>query len=147
MMAAGEPTFTGRTDVWDFAIQEFQKRPIFGYGYHSFWKIGDLSPAHNAPYGFVQVAGHGHNGYIDLALETGLVGLMLFLLLLCIAFWRNGHLERVFPAHAFLVSCVLVYSILQNLLETNWLQSFDPSSVILVIVVFSAPTVFHRGRQ
>nr|WP_321444671.1 O-antigen ligase family protein [uncultured Cohaesibacter sp.] len=147
MVAAGEPTFTGRTGVWDFAIQEFQKRPILGYGYHSFWKIGDLSPAHGAPFGFVQIAGHGHNGYIDLALETGLVGLVLFLLLLSIAFWRNGHLDRLFPSHAFLVSCILVYSVLQNLLETNWLQSLDPSSVILVIVIFAAPTRFTRSRQ
>ena len=32
-----DATFTGRTDIWKFAIDHVAQRPITGYGFATFW--------------------------------------------------------------------------------------------------------------
>ena len=144
-LASGEPTFTGRTDIWEFAMSEAIKRPTLGYGFRSFWDIGDASPAVNAPPGFVRVTPHGHNGYIDMILETGYVGLSLFILVLCVAFWRVGQMDRLAPDVAFLTLCMLIFASLQNFLESTWLSPLDTNTIILLVLLFAAPSKMSRS--
>jgi O-antigen ligase len=39
-MLYGDPTFTGRTIIWDFVNIEIAHRPVLGWGYQSFWLAG-----------------------------------------------------------------------------------------------------------
>src|SRR5262249_38625122 len=32
-----DPTFTGRTEIWRFALDHIAERPIVGFGYQAFW--------------------------------------------------------------------------------------------------------------
>src|SRR3954468_4453554 len=36
----GDPTFTGRSIIWDFVESEIEHRPLLGWGYQSFWLVG-----------------------------------------------------------------------------------------------------------
>jgi exopolysaccharide production protein ExoQ len=69
---------SGRTNLWQLAIDDIRIRPILGYGYQAFWNV-DSQPArrireeihwNDAP--------HAHNGYIDMALSLGLPGLIVY---------------------------------------------------------------------
>src|SRR5208282_1483499 len=71
----GDPTFTGRTVIWDFVRNEIGRRPLLGWGYESFWLVPG-SPAVYAP-GWVKGMPNGHNGYYDTMLNLGYVGLAL----------------------------------------------------------------------
>ena len=68
---------TGRTELWSLVTGMILKRPLFGYGYSSFWQ--GASPES------LDIARHigwapeySHNGYLELALSIGIVGLLLF---------------------------------------------------------------------
>jgi O-antigen ligase len=69
-----DSSFTGRTDIWNFAIQSLQPRLATGYGFASFW---GSSAIQNLPEGkeWAAYASHSHNGYLDTALGMGLPGL------------------------------------------------------------------------
>ncbi len=79
-------TFTQRTDVWAFVYQQFTLQPVKGWGFGSFWDVDPrVQPSLQTDYWFSRpdaFTNEAHNGYLDLAATTGLVGLIgaLFLL-------------------------------------------------------------------
>ncbi len=45
-----DASFTGRTQIWDFAASEIARRPWTGYGFGSFWDVGEANdPLLRAP--------------------------------------------------------------------------------------------------
>ncbi len=85
-----DTTFTGRTGIWEFALQSLQSRLATGYGFAGFWGNGAIR---NLPEGleWAQLVSHSHNGYLDTALTMGLPGLALLMAMLVIAPLRNFH--------------------------------------------------------
>ncbi|MFB3814975.1 MAG: O-antigen ligase family protein [Terriglobales bacterium] len=72
-----DPTLTGRTVLWTLAIEHVAEHPLFGWGYNAFWS-GSGGSAVRWSAGWL--VPHAHNGYLDLCLDLGIVGLCLFLL-------------------------------------------------------------------
>ena len=69
--------FTERTFIWQYALDLLGQRPLFGFGLNGFWTdIGTF-------YGYQKLHGwvldNYHNGYIAVIVETGSLGLLLFL--------------------------------------------------------------------
>jgi exopolysaccharide production protein ExoQ len=85
-----DPTLTGRTPMWGVALHRLMERPLLGFGRGAFW-------APNSPY--AQEAGlavangfippHGHNGFIDLGLDVGLIGVSLFAITFLVGYFRS----------------------------------------------------------
>jgi exopolysaccharide production protein ExoQ len=73
-------TLTGRTTIWAVSLSKLMNHLWLGYGYQGFWREmeGDSADVWYETLGFH--APHAHNGLLDIALELGLVGLVLFLL-------------------------------------------------------------------
>jgi exopolysaccharide production protein ExoQ len=74
-------TFTGRTSLWAAALAQIAARPLIGYGFGGFW-TGWGGPAAIIWEQVGWTPPHAHNGLIDLGLELGLVGVLLF----CVGF-------------------------------------------------------------
>lgn len=87
LLALGrDPSLSGRTGLWEAAIEKIMLRPWFGYGYQGFWlEAGEAFDIWKAE-GYKPP--HAHNGFINMALDFGLVGLFLFLLTLGINYAR-----------------------------------------------------------
>lgn len=100
-----EATLTGRTLIWERAVEVGMENAWFGVGYRSFWTEQDLGPGLSY--------GHGHNSYLDIWLELGYVGVGLFLVTGIAAarraFWRLTHTSNPFGSFyiLFLISMVL----------------------------------------
>jgi O-antigen ligase len=96
-----DPTFTGRTEIWEFVIDRIAQRPIAGYGYAAFWSTPEVVYGVGANTGWATVAGHAHNGYLDLALTIGIAGAALVTLWLVVLplidFYRSPHEPSVAP--------------------------------------------------
>ncbi len=138
MIITGDSTFTGRTELWDFAVAHIAQKPWTGWGFQSFWGIGPLSPAARMTDSFIGVAPHAHNGYLDMLLQGGVIALGLFLtILLVIAWWIDKVADRDGAAGSFLAS-ILLYTMLQNLLETDWLQGMTTSNTLLLLLIVGA---------
>lgn len=80
-------TFTGRTDIWNFAISIIKKKPVWGYGEgligyraNSYWE------------NFIKVHG-AHNQFLEIALFGGYVSLFFYILVFGII-WFKTHKEH-----------------------------------------------------
>ena len=75
-----DPTFTGREDIWRFTLDHIAQRPILGYGFQAFWGTDELVRAWSYLGSWGNRASDAHHGLLNIAVMTGIVGLVLSLL-------------------------------------------------------------------
>ena len=83
-----DATLTGRTEIWDAVLGSIAKQPLFGYGYQAFW-LGFKGESYRIILTVTWALGQAQNGFLDVTLEMGIVGLTIVLLLFGFAF-RDG---------------------------------------------------------
>lgn len=74
-----DPSFTGRSVIWQFALDHIAERPVVGFGYEAFWQTEELVSRWTFLESWGLRAANAHNGFLNIAVETGLVGLVLTL--------------------------------------------------------------------
>jgi len=79
-----DTTFTGRTAIWQAALG-MVSNPLLGAGYESFWLGQRLERVENL---IGQGVNQAHNGYIEIYLNLGWVGLVLLAILLVTGYRR-----------------------------------------------------------
>ena len=134
-----DPTLSARTYIWTGAIEKIMQQPLLGYGRAAFW-VPDSIPAWEigarAAKGFVP--SHAHNGFIDIALELGLVGLGLFILgfipTYLLALGRAYQARRPEDLWPFAFLTLLVIS---NMTETVLITRTSPYWVIYMTMFLS----------
>jgi exopolysaccharide production protein ExoQ len=67
-------TLNGRTDLWDFIFAKIFDRPWFGYGFYGFWD-SDIAASLRREHPW---ASNAHNGFLEMILELGIVGFLIF---------------------------------------------------------------------
>jgi exopolysaccharide production protein ExoQ len=72
-----QPDLTGRTDIWDAVIGLASQRPFFGWGWVSYWTPWGEPLNKLAFEGGVQQY-QAHNAWLDVWLQVGIVGLVVF---------------------------------------------------------------------
>jgi exopolysaccharide production protein ExoQ len=72
-----DPTLTGRTDMWPQIMDMIWKEPWLGYGYNAFWNDWN-SPCAYVWYAVKWTPPNSHNGFLDLWLDLGLLGVVVF---------------------------------------------------------------------
>lgn len=82
-----DATLTGRTNIWAMALESVAERPVLGYGYSAFWNVSE--EADRISYTLHWKVPHAHNGFIDLTLQLGLVGLSLFIAVYIVSIRRS----------------------------------------------------------
>lgn len=83
-----DPTFTGRSDIWEFALSAVAEKPVIGHGYAAFWDgVTERQTTQGSEWAVT--AAHSHNSYLDLAVTIGLPGLLLVVLIFVVAPLRN----------------------------------------------------------
>ncbi|MFH7244821.1 MAG: O-antigen ligase family protein [Spirulina sp.] len=134
-----EPNLTGRADIWPQIWDEIVKKPFLGYGYSGFWQPwrGIDNPASNIMVASTQyIPPHAHNGFLEIFLDTGLIGFILFAASLVLVFYRSIKLFIKTRSKVFLVPVIFViYVILLNLNQSSLLS---PNYIWVYYVIFSA---------
>lgn len=115
-------TLTGRTYIWAHVVDAINKYPLFGYGYGGFWQEwrGPNDPSFNVrtPSGFKAM--HAHNGFLDMGLDFGWIGLSLFSLSLLVNIYYGVlHLIRTKDSTAGLPLVIFTWLIITNYTETS----------------------------
>lgn len=123
-------TFTGRSRIWSYAWDMIQERPWLGYGYSSQWSsLGSET-------GFIwRVVGweapNSHNGFLELWLGLGFIGLSIFALqFLCGLFRAVSLIGQSRTPEFFLPFLSLLYTVFTNLTESTLL---DRNSIYWVL--------------
>ncbi|MCU1558292.1 MAG: exopolysaccharide production protein [Microbacteriaceae bacterium] len=129
--------FTGRGEIWKAVIGLAQQRSAFGWGWLGYW-IPWIPPFKGlARAGGVQVM-HAHDAWLDLWLQVGIVGLVIFAALVLSILVRSwsmatdrivttpgsaGHLSWLGLLPLLMLTAQLVQSIAESriLLEGGWM--------------------------
>ena len=78
------PTLTGRTDIWASVGRRISESPWLGYGFAAFWEKGSI-PAEVVKKETGWLVPNAHNGWLDLLLQVGWIGVGLLVLVIAIA--------------------------------------------------------------
>lgn len=76
-MAGRNAALSGRVEIWHAVWPYVLQRPWLGWGYEAFWR-GWTGPSFQVSAAVHFLVFHAHNAYLDLWLQTGMIGLMLF---------------------------------------------------------------------
>lgn len=123
---------TGRVPLWLYALGDIAERPFLGYGLDSFF-IDSREGALTMAVGWTP--DQSHNGFLDMILELGVVGLVLLGGALISAFRRLPYAKPNSRAAAVVGVSVLLLLFAQNLTESNLYRSSNLIWLILSISV------------
>lgn len=154
MAVFGDLTFTGRWQLWEVIWDKILQHLWSGYGFGAFWDVAgsDNSFGLSKSVGWLGVVGQAHNGYLDLFLQTGAIGLALALLSLGWMFRLGARLlgqsarqPADVPARAFGYAVVLSIA-LYNLLESSYLRPHHMQAIWLFLLVAIMQRELQKAR-
>jgi exopolysaccharide production protein ExoQ len=135
-----DSTLTGRTRIWPVVHDLISTRPWLGQGWGGVWGEAPLHWQINRSVGF-DVA-HSHNGYLDVQLQVGAVGLALLLLVLLLIAVRGA--AYFLKSDSSLSSWALIMTVAllgHNIVETSFPAPFT------LFLVFATLTVLERTKM
>jgi len=134
------PTLTGRTDIWA-AVLPLAPSPMIGAGFESFWlsthvhqKLEEALP------GLGLRLNEAHDGYIEVYLELGWVGLSLIILLLIDGYRRSVKAFRRDPALGGLLIAYSLVIITYSITEAGF-RMLDPIWIFFLLAVVLASSI------
>lgn len=134
-----DPTLTGRTYIWSVAISRLMERPLLGFGREAFWAPqSNYAVEVGRAIGTNWVPPHAHNGLVDLALDTGLIGLLLFLIIYFTTFFlvlKQASVTKK-PEYIFQLT-YLTFLIMNNMTESYLLYLTNICWVLFITIVWS----------
>ncbi|PSB02091.1 O-antigen ligase family protein [Merismopedia glauca] len=151
-------TLSGRTNFWPLILDKIAQQPWLGYGFGAFWKGFD-GPSDYIWHASSFKAPNSHNGYLDLCLELGLVGLSIYLIGYFISLQKALFYVRAVKTYdGFFPALFLVYIVLANLTESTLIIQNNFFLVIQFAIFFSislpqkeprkfTPEKYHKIKQ
>jgi O-antigen ligase len=137
--AGRSATLTGRTEIWAALLPVAMQKPIIGNGFGGFWtsrtrEVFQISEA--------------HNGYLEVILTLGFVGILLvsiFLLSCCRKAQRE--LSNNFD-WGVLYICYIIMAVVHNIGESSIdTLTSQLMAVVLFLSVSSTSTLSRRQRR
>jgi len=145
----GDPTFTGRTGIWDFASDHIAEAPIAGHGYRAFWSLGLASPKHASEIEFNRTIGSAHSGYYDVLIDLGIIGLGLMIAYVALSIARAFEFRIRPKRQSLLYLSVVLFTLGRNAMESVilWSTFFDNLSFMLVGILACYPVMRLQGSR
>jgi exopolysaccharide production protein ExoQ len=139
-------TLTGRTEIWAILLNSIMKHPLLGYGYYAFWQgmTGESANVIHAAHWFF---GYAHNGLLEIVLQLGVIGAVVFLAtfiiacknaLYCFKYGRTPGIEWYFS--------LLTLALLYNIDEETVMWPNDLMSILYVVACCGLATEAKRIR-
>lgn len=139
-----DPTLTGRTQLWDDTLK-FAGNPVFGTGFESFW-LGDRLKQIWAIYWWHP--NEAHNGYLELFLSLGFLGLTLFALIIVTGYRNILTSLRQDPDMGRLKLAFFVTSLAYNFTESTFkMMSTIWVFFLIAVIIVPKPSVPKVSRQ
>jgi exopolysaccharide production protein ExoQ len=128
-----DPTLTGRTQIWNSAIESAIKRPMVGYGYEAFWN-GLKGESANASLMSGWAVSSTHNGWLAVWLTLGAIGVSI---LFCTLFKGIKDAIRCLSADASSYfrwcSCMILLTLVLSMDEEQMLVPNDLTWILYIV--------------
>ena len=128
-------SLTGRTEIWRVVLA-INQNPLLGTGYESFW-LGDRLRRMWVIYRGINQA---HNGYIEIFLNLGYVGIILLLTVIFAGYRRIAAALRQDPDVARYRLAFLVVAVVYNFTEGAF-KMMAPMWIMLLLAIMAVPQV------
>lgn len=135
-MLGRDPTLTGRTDLWD-QLLDMKVSAIIGAGFESFW-LGKRLDVLWAMYWWHP--NESHNGYLEMFLNTGWVGVTLLAVVLVSGYRHITALLRTSPDLGRLGLAYFIIGIAYNFTEAAF-KATDPVWFVFLLMAMAYPRV------
>jgi O-antigen ligase len=117
-------TLTGRTYIWYRIVNAINERPWFGYGFDGFWQAWRETdnPARHIVITEANnwVPQNSHNGYLEMGLEVGWVGLAIFIVsLVTNIYYGVLHLTRSKEPESVLPLLIFTWIVMISITEAD----------------------------
>jgi len=122
-----DATFTGRTELWNDIFQEAKNQFILGHGFNSFWGINNPN-LYYLYQKYIWLPNQAHNGYLDILIDVGIIGLLLFIGLITNYFVNFRRLNKPHFWIWFFIAGLII-----NLQETTLFSPKHPSGIMLIL--------------
>jgi exopolysaccharide production protein ExoQ len=134
-------SLTGRVPMWQYVYETyFLERAWHGYGFNAFWYIYDHRADIGAAARYPDPIIIADNGFWDILINTGYIGLGLFLLFYAVAWWKTIQFTRRVSTFWGLFPLVfMTYLLFAN---TSWTLLFENehfAMLILLVLLFAFP--------
>jgi O-antigen ligase len=130
-----DATMSGRFKIYEEVWIAILKKPILGYGLGGFWFPGSLESQRLAlTIGWANI-GYSENGFLELALQIGLLGVALLLAMMGTAVVRAVKLLRspfYTPRVGWFLS-IIVLAMLTNI-DAGWFMTADTLDWVLIVI-------------
>jgi exopolysaccharide production protein ExoQ len=123
-----DPTLTRRTEVWEGVLRVLGDRPWVGYGIGGVWIDQAAEHTREIHRGLDFNVFHAHNGLLEVALQLGAVGALLYVLMVT-GFTR--HAMRAMHADPVLATYLILYIGLIVLISITEVATFGIWLVLL----------------
>ena len=141
LMGKGD-TLTGRTDIWASVTELAQQRPVFGWGWVSYWAPW-VEPFDDLAFEGGVHQYQAHNAWLDLWLQIGIVGVVVFAALFVSSVVRSWFFatdrpqfepdtQRPFSAVSILPLLILTALAVQSLVESRLIIEYG---LVLLVVI------------
>ena len=135
-------TLSGRTVLWA-RLLEVHINPIFGTGFEVFWLGKRLDELEGI---FFFVPNEAHNGYLEVYLNLGLLGLFIIIGVLIAAYWKiRPELFRNFEWGRYRLG-FFVAVLLYNCTEAGF-RILNPILLVFYLVAIHCPRTSLTGAQ
>jgi exopolysaccharide production protein ExoQ len=127
-------TFTGRDVIWEFILDQWEQHRLLGFGYGSFWGVGLDSPNLAASQSFIKLLTQSHNGYLDVALATGVTGLLIMVGFLCQVIALLDKAKHIDASLYYFGMVAIVFVLMHNLTESSLARGVATPWILLLCV-------------
>jgi exopolysaccharide production protein ExoQ len=126
-------TITGRTEIWQLSFDALAQRPFLGFGYGAFWhEDGAIEAARIAALLYWPVP-NAHNGLLDVALDLGVVGAVVALVVVTVLLAAGVRDLRAGRRQAGVLRMAIgLLVVVSNLVESSFLQENAFLTVVFV---------------
>jgi exopolysaccharide production protein ExoQ len=137
------PTLEARTPIWHVIIKFADQRPFRGWGWIGIWHFPDFARSVSALH-LSQPIGEAHNGFLEVYLGTGLLGLGLIVLFALLVLWATSRQAVLRSGIALWTFAVVLYAVIVNQLESFIGANLLPW-VLLTMAAASVTMPRHRA--
>lgn len=143
-----DSSLTGRTDLWQWGINSWLERPLFGWGYKGYFDSEEAFGLREIDRFKNYDVPHFHQSFIQIGVDLGIPGLLLIALNIFIAmagcYKRSAYFGEKISTGALVVLLVSLVGSTSMFLFYNYNH---PVTVILLYLMFYFTRRTRRGRR
>ncbi len=131
-------SLTGRTDLWQVALDEIARRPVLGAGYQAVWVLGNpIAEMLWSDFDVETRTGfHFHNAYLSNAVEIGVLGVaMQTLLVMGGLVGALAWVIRDYRAETLFLALFMVRQVFLSLVEVPFFVQFDVGTIVTIATI------------